>query len=159
MSEAGSPAVKRGRLPDGAIDAMQGQAKGREIMQTVPHKPTEGIYPATPDYIHALEVRQPNRILYVAGTMGLDAQGVPGKTLEQQLELIWSNIRTILASAGMTVRNIVRITSYLRDPAYAEANQAARIAALDGHVVPTTALVAQTLSPDWLVEIEVIAAA
>jgi 2-iminobutanoate/2-iminopropanoate deaminase len=128
-------------------------------MQTVPHNPTDGIYPATPDYIHALEVRQPNRILYVAGTMGLDAQGVPGATLEQQLELIWSNIRTILASAGMTVRNIVRITSYLRDPAYAEANQAARIAALDGHVVPTTALVAQTLSPDWLVEIEVIAAA
>jgi enamine deaminase RidA (YjgF/YER057c/UK114 family) len=127
-------------------------------MQTVPHNPTEGIYPATPDYIHALEVRQPNRILYVAGTMGLDAQGVPGKTLEQQLELIWSNIRTILASADMTLRNIVRITSYLRDPAYAEANQAARIAALDGHVVPTTALVAQTLSPDWLVEVEVIAA-
>jgi len=127
-------------------------------MQTVPHNPTDGIYPATPDYIHALEVRQPNRILYVAGTMGLDAHGVPGKTLEQQLELIWSNIRTILASADMTVRNIVRITSYLRDPAYAGANQAARIAALDGHVVPTTALVAQTLSPDWLVEIEVIAA-
>ncbi|WP_225772151.1 RidA family protein [Inquilinus sp. Marseille-Q2685] len=128
-------------------------------MQTVPHNPTDGIYPATPDYIHALEVRQPDRILYVAGTMGLDAQGMPGATLEQQLELIWSNIRTILAGADMTVRNIVRITSYLRDPAYAEANQAARIAALDGHVVPTTALVAQTLSPDWLVEIEVIAAA
>ena len=128
-------------------------------MQTVAHNPTDGIYPATPDYIHALEVLQPKRILYVAGTMGLDAQGVPGTTLEQQLELIWSNIRTILASAGMTMRNIVRITSYLRDPAYAEANQAARVAALQGHVVPTTALVAQTLSPDWLVEIEVIAAA
>jgi enamine deaminase RidA (YjgF/YER057c/UK114 family) len=127
-------------------------------VQTVPRNPTDGIYPATPDYIHGLEVRQSNRILYVAGTMGLDAQGVPGATLEAQLELIWSNIRTILASADMTVRNIVRITSYLRDPAYAEANQAARIAALQGHVVPTTALVAQTLSPDWLVEIEVIAA-
>lgn len=127
-------------------------------MQTIPHNPA-GIYPATPDYIHALEVRQPNRILYVAGTMGLDAQGVPGKTLEQQLELIWSNIRAILASADMTVRNIVRITSYLRDPAYAGANQAARIAALQGHVVPTTALVAQTLVSEWLVEIEVIAAA
>jgi enamine deaminase RidA (YjgF/YER057c/UK114 family) len=127
-------------------------------MKTVQHNPTAGIYPATPDYIHALEVQQPNRILYVAGTMGLDAQGMPGTTLEQQLELIWSNLRTILASADMTVRNIVRITSYLRDPAYAEANQAARIAALDGHVVPTTALVAQTLVSDWLVEIEIIAA-
>jgi enamine deaminase RidA (YjgF/YER057c/UK114 family) len=128
-------------------------------MQMIARNPTQGIYPATGDYVHAMEVRSPARFLYVAGTMGLDAQGVPGKTLEQQLELIWSNIRTILASAGMTVRNIVRITSYLRDPAYAEANQTARLAALDGHVVPTTALVAQTLSPDWLVEIEVIAVA
>ena len=127
-------------------------------MQLTPHSPADGVYAATDDYVHAMEVRGAERLLFVAGTMGLDATGAPGATLADQLELIWSNIRTILASADMTVRNIVRITSYLRDPAYAEANQAARIAALDGYVVPTTALVAQTLSPDWLVEIEVIAA-
>ena len=62
-----------------------------------------GIYPATPDYIHALEVQKPNRIVYVSGTMGLDAGGVAGETLEEQLALVWSNIRVILASAGMTV--------------------------------------------------------
>ena len=90
--------------------------------------------------------------------MGLDAGGTPGSTLEEQLELIWSNIRTILASAGMTVDNIVRLTSYLRDASYAEANAAARVAALAGRVVPTTAIVAETLVTDWLVEIEVIAA-
>jgi 2-iminobutanoate/2-iminopropanoate deaminase len=127
-------------------------------MQTIPHNPTAGIYPATPDYVHALEVRQPNRILYVAGTMGLDGEGAPAPTLQGQLDLIWSNIRTILASAGMSVDNIVRITSYMRDAAYAEANQNARMAALNGRAVPTTALVVQTLSPDWLVEIEIIAA-
>jgi len=91
--------------------------------------------------------------------MGLDEAGVAGKTLAEQLDLIWSNIRTILASANMTVANIVRITSYMRDAAYAEANQNARIAALEGHVVPTTALVVQTLDSSWLVEIEIIAAA
>jgi 2-iminobutanoate/2-iminopropanoate deaminase len=58
----------------------------------------------------------------------------------------------------MTVDNIVRLTSYLRDPAYAEANAAARIATLGGRPVPTTAIVAGTLADDWLVEIEVIAA-
>lgn len=79
-------------------------------------------------------------MLFVAGTMGLDAQGVPGATLDDQLELIWSNIRTILASAGMTVDNIVRLTSYLRDPSYADANAKARVAALGGRPVPTTAL-------------------
>jgi enamine deaminase RidA (YjgF/YER057c/UK114 family) len=72
--------------------------------------------------------------------------------------LIWSNIRTILASADMTVANIVRLTSYLRDASYAEANAAARVAALDGRAVQTTAIVAETLVSDWLVEIEVIAA-
>ena len=128
-------------------------------MELIPHSPADGVYPAIGDYVHAMEVRGTQRLLFVAGTMGLDPAGRPGVTLNEQLELIWANIRAILASAGMTVDNIVRLTSYLREPAYAEANAAARVAALGGRVVPTTAIVAQTLSPDWLVEIEVIAAA
>jgi 2-iminobutanoate/2-iminopropanoate deaminase len=127
-------------------------------MHLVPHSPTEDIYPATDDYVHAMEVRGAERLLFVAGTMGLDPGGTPGATLAEQLDLIWSNIRTILASAGMTVDNIVRLTSYLRDAADAEANAAARVAALGGRLVPTTAIVAETLSSEWLVEIEVIAA-
>ena len=128
-------------------------------VELVPRNPTEGVYPASVDYVHAMEVRDAGRLLFVAGTMGLDPAGRPGATLAEQLDLIWANIRTILASADMTVANIVRLTSYLRDPAYAEANAAARVAALGGRVVPTTAIVAQTLVDDWLVEIEVIAAA
>jgi len=62
-------------------------------------------------------------------------------------------------AADMTVDNIVRLTSYLRDPAYAEENARARVKALNGRVIPTIGIVAQTLSSDWLVEIEVVAAA
>jgi len=127
-------------------------------MQTVPHSPTEGIYPATPDYVHALEVRAPSRFLFVAGTMGLDPAGVPGSTLAEQLDLVWSNLRTILSAADMTVDNIVRLTSYLRDPSYADANAAARTAALGGRAIPTTAVVVNTLAEYWLVELEIIAA-
>ena len=57
----------------------------------------------------------------------------------------------------MGVDNIVRVTSYLRDAAYAEPNAAARNAALGGRLVPTTAIVVGTLARDWLVELEVIA--
>ena len=128
-------------------------------MQMIVHNPTRGIYPATGDYVHAMEVREPKRFLFVAGTMGLDQNGVAGKTLAQQLDLIWSNIRAILASADMSVDNIVRLTSYLRDPAYAEDNAKARVKALNSRVIPTIGIVAQTLSSDWLVEIEVVAAA
>lgn len=127
-------------------------------MELVPRNPTDGVYPATDDYVHAMEVRGAERMLFVSGTMGLDPAGKPGSSLDEQLDLIWSNIRAILASADMTVDNIVRLTSYLRDPAYAEANAAARVAALGERRVPTTAIVATTLDSDWLVEIEVIAA-
>jgi len=128
-------------------------------MKMIVRNPTLGIYPASSDYVHAMEVQEPARFLYVAGTMGLDERGVAGKTLSEQLDLIWRNIRAILASADMTVDNIVRLTSYLRDPAYAEENAKARVKALNGRVIPTTGIVAQTLSSDCLVEIEVIAAA
>lgn len=128
-------------------------------MKLVNHCPSCGIYAATSDYIHAMEVRNPARFLFVSGTMGLDAASAPGRDLSVQLDLIWSNLRAILADADMDVSNIVRLTSYLRDADYAEANKNARLSALGDHIVPTTAIVVQTLQKDWLVEIEIIAAA
>ena len=127
-------------------------------METVPHNPTDGVYAATDDYLHALEVRGAERLLFVSGTMGLDREGTPGATLEEQLELVWTNIRAILASAGMTVDDIVRLTSYLTDASYAEANARARVEALGGRLVPTTAIVVETLDAGWLVELVVVAA-
>ena len=126
--------------------------------QLLAHDPTDGVYPSTATTYTPMEVRDPQRLLFVAGTMGLDPGGAPGATLAEQLDLVWSNIRTILGSAGMTVDDIVRLTSYLRDASYAEANAAARVKALGGRAVPTTAIVAETLADAWLVEIEVIAA-
>jgi enamine deaminase RidA (YjgF/YER057c/UK114 family) len=116
------------------------------------------MYSTTPDYVHALEVPAPQRWLFVSGTMGLDASGAAPPGLAEQLDLVWSNIAAILASAGMTLDHVVRVTSYLRDAAHAEINAAARIAAL-GRAVPTTAIVVGHLDDSWLVEIEVIAAA
>ncbi|AUW45443.1 RidA family protein [Rhizobium leguminosarum] len=127
-------------------------------MEMIARNPANGIYAASPDYIHALEVRRPSRLLFVSGTMGLDQQGMAAADLEGQLELIWSNLRAILTSADMTVDNIVRLTSYLRDRAFMEANQNARLRALGGRAVPTTAIIVETLRDDWLVEIEIIAA-
>ncbi|MEU4540881.1 hypothetical protein AB0G15_39220 [Streptosporangium sp. NPDC023825] len=57
-------------------------------METVTHDPTEGVHAATGDCVHAIEVRDAERLPSVAGTMGLDPAGVPGATLAEQLELI-----------------------------------------------------------------------
>ena len=128
-------------------------------MQVIAHNPSSGVYPATSDYTHAIEVSTPQRLLFVTGTMGLDEAGQPGAALDEQHALIWNNLRAILASADMSVDNIVRLTSHLRDAGFVEANQNARRAALGGRAIPTTAIVAPILREDWLVEIEVIAAA
>jgi 2-iminobutanoate/2-iminopropanoate deaminase len=127
-------------------------------MELIPHNPTEGVYSTGGDWVHAMEVRNAARLLFVSGTMGLRPDFTAPTTLDEQLECVWNNLRAILASAGMTVDNIVRLTSYLRDASYAEANARARIAALGDRRIPTTAIVVQTLEPDWLIELEVIAA-
>lgn len=127
-------------------------------MRMTPISPTSGIYPAT-DYLHAMEVTGSQRLLFVSGTMGLDDSGEAPDGLEPQLALLWSNLRRILAEAGMTTDNIVRVTSYLRDASFAETNARARLDALGGRRVPTTAIVVGTLLPEWLVEIEAVAAA
>ncbi|WP_157237517.1 hypothetical protein [Planomonospora sphaerica] len=52
-------------------------------MEMIVHNPAEGLYAATDDFVHAIEVRNPSRFLFIAGTMGLDSEGVPGATLEE----------------------------------------------------------------------------
>ncbi len=128
-------------------------------MEMIVRNPADGIYCATPDYVHAMEVRKPERWLFVSGTMGLDIGGNAPDGLDAQLTLIWANLKRILAAADMTTDNVVRLTSYLRSAAFVEANQQARLNALGDRRIPTIAIVAETLSKDWLVEIEVIAAA
>lgn len=128
-------------------------------MQMIERNPKDGIYATTPDYVHAMEVVAPSRFLFSSGTMGLDGNGKAPAGLEEQLALLWSNLRRILADAHMTTDNIIRLTSYLRDVSYVEANQEARLRAIGDRRIPTVAIVAETLTPDWLVEIEIIAAA
>ena len=128
-------------------------------MELIPHNPTECVYSTGGYWVHAMEVRGAERMLFVSGTMGLRPDFSAPPTLDEQLVCLWDNIRAILASANMTTDNIVRLTSYLRDASYAEANAAARLLALGARRIPTTAIVVQTLDSDWLVELEVIAAA
>jgi 2-iminobutanoate/2-iminopropanoate deaminase len=127
-------------------------------MELIAHNPTDGVYSTGGDWVHAMEVRSAARMLFVSGTMGLRPDFTAPPTLDEQLECVWNNLRAILASANMTVDNIVRLTSYLRDASYAEANAQARIAALGERRIPTTAIVVETLAPDWLIELEIIAA-
>ena len=128
-------------------------------MHITPINPAHEIYPATADYVHAMQVTAPTRWLFISGTMGLANDSRAAATLDGQLALIWHNIRRISQEAEMAPDIIMRVTSYLTDAAYAEANQNAREVALGHRPVATTAVIVGTLNSDWLVEVEAIAAA
>lgn len=127
-------------------------------MQMKTHDPSAIFAPVGP-YTHGLEVVEARRLLFITGTMGLDKDGQAPEGIEAQCALAWRNIGAILEDAGMTVRNLVKVTCYLADRAYREANMKARAAALGDHRVATTVVAAALLEDGWLVEIEAIAAA
>ena len=127
-------------------------------MQMKTHDPSTIFAPVGP-YTHGLEVVEARRLLFITGTMGLDKNGKAPDGIEAQCTLAWRNIGAILESAGMSVRNLVKVTCYLADRSYRGANMKARADALGDHRVATTVIAAALLEDGWLVEIEAIAAA
>ncbi|AMJ60584.1 RidA family protein [Bosea sp. PAMC 26642] len=122
------------------------------------HNPAAMFVPVGP-YCHGLEVVQPKRFLFSSGTMGLDKEGLAPEGIEAQLEIAWTNLKAILADAGMDVGNIVKVTTFLADRSMRGPATAYRQAMLRDHKPAVTTMVAGLLQDDWLVEIEIVAAA
>ncbi len=110
-------------------------------------------------YVHGLETPAGTRTLHVSGQVGMAKDGSIPDGAAAQSELIWQNIGAILASAGMGIGDIVKMTAYLVSADDLAAYGAARTAALAGHR-PTSTLVyvAGLVKPELKVEVEVIAA-
>lgn len=123
------------------------------------HNPPE-LFPRYSNYSHAVELRGGARMLFISGLNGFLADG---KTMplafDEQAEIIWGHLRTILVSAGMTVQNLVSLRFYLADPKYDEANMRIRNKHLGEHSVALTVVCCQLLDPKWKLEIEAVAAA
>jgi|JI7StandDraft_1071085.scaffolds.fasta_scaffold214691_2 2-iminobutanoate/2-iminopropanoate deaminase len=97
--------------------------------------------------------------LYVAGQIGIDAQGVASTDFETQTRQTWKNIEAILAEAGMTLQDIVKTTIYLVDRADYATFAKVRAEVLNGHKPASTLVyVSGLVKPEWKVEIDVIAA-
>lgn len=122
--------------------------------------PPSMMEPFSNAYHHVVVVPPGQRLAYVAGQVGLRADGTLPDTLEEQAEQAWVNLMTALDGAGMKAENIVKITAYLLDaddyPAYAAA-RSRHIG--DERPASTAILVRQLLKPEWRFEIEAVAAA
>jgi 2-iminobutanoate/2-iminopropanoate deaminase len=128
-------------------------------MPIVPHTPA-GVFPPYRGYVHAAEVVQGTRLLFISGLNGFEEDGkAMPDSFEEQAELIWQHLRTILAAAGMRVTNLVSLHTYLADPKYDEANARLREKQLGSHRVASTVVCCQLLDPRWKLEVEAVAAA
>ena len=128
-------------------------------MAIIPHNPP-GLFPPYRGYVHAAEAVGGSRLLFISGLNGFEEDGTTmPESFEDQADLIWKHIRTILSSAGMEVSNLVSLRTYLADPKYDEANAQMRTRQLGSHRVAATVVCCQLLEPRWKLEVEAVAAA
>jgi len=110
-------------------------------------------------YSHGVEVPPNARWLHVAGQIGLRKDGTLPASVEEQTEVAWQNIVEILAAAGMKVTDLVKITQYLTRLDHFPRYAATRAKFLAGHRPASTGLIISSLvKPEYLVEVEAIAA-
>ena len=127
-------------------------------MPIVQHNPTT-VFPPYRSYSHAIEVRGDSRMLVVSGLNGFQPDGVTmPESFEEQAELIWAHLKTILGGAGMTVANLVSLRFYLADPEFDEANVRMRVKHLGAHRPALTVVCCRLLDPRWKLEVEAMAA-
>jgi enamine deaminase RidA (YjgF/YER057c/UK114 family) len=123
------------------------------------HHNPPGVFPPYANYVHAVEVPADSRTLYVSGLNGFEEDGTTmPPTFERQAELVWQHLATVLASAGMSYADLVHLRFYLAEAADDRANVATLRAQLGEHRAARTVICAQLLEPEWLIEVEAIAA-
>jgi 2-iminobutanoate/2-iminopropanoate deaminase len=110
-------------------------------------------------YSDAVEAPAQARWLFTAGTPGLAVDGTLPGDMTGQAELAWGHIMTLLERAGMTLRDVVKVTQYLRRESDIADYAKVRARVLGGARPASMLLVVPALvRPDFLLEIEICAA-
>ena len=119
----------------------------------------DGSPPVQGSYPQAVETTGATRWLHLSGQIPVAPDGSQSPDFRGQCEQVWSNVETQLTAAGMTLDNLVKVTTFLSDRAYALENREVRVARLAGRQPALTVIVTGLFDAAWLVEIEAIAAA
>ncbi|MDX6276431.1 MAG: hypothetical protein QOJ72_559 [Nocardioidaceae bacterium] len=127
-------------------------------MQITPHNPP-GVFPAYRNYAHAVEVPAGARTVYISGINGFEADGqTMPPAFASQAALVWSHLEEIRGSAGMNYADLVSLRFFLASAADDPSNVEILSTHLGDHLAARTVVVQQLLEPNWLVEVEAIAA-
>ncbi len=115
------------------------------------------------NYAHAVHVSDATQWVFTSGVVPTRGDGTVPSAIGEQADVVWGNIRTLLADAGLQMDDIVSVTTYVvatsdladRLPEV----MAARDRALGGYRAASTLVTVPALAqPAWQMEIAVIAA-
>ena len=124
-------------------------------MTLTPHNPQTPMA----NYSHGIEVPPNARWLHISGQVAVDKDGKTPESFEAQVALVFENLGAVLTSAGMTPKDLVKVNVYLLRPEDIPALRAARDTFQgDARPASTLVVVSRLVRPEWLVEIEAVAA-
>ena len=118
-----------------------------------------GVAAPAGNYSHGVEVPPGARWLYLAGQVGTNPDGTVPPDIAAQSDRVFENIKAILAGAGMTIADLVKLNVLLVPSADVPAFREVRNRHLGDHKPASTlAVISALASPAFLVEVEAIAA-
>lgn len=122
------------------------------------HNPSE-IAPPFSCYSHGASAPADARWLYISGQVGVTVDGNVPTSAQKQIELAWDNLFAVLASAGMSVTDLVKVDGFITSPDLVPLFREEREKRFAGHAAATTmVIVAGLAEPNLFVEIQAVAA-
>ena len=128
-------------------------------MTTIRSLTGDGSPPVQGSYPQAVEVTGATRWLYLSGQIPVAPDGALAPDFTGQCRQVWANVETQLHAAGMTLDNLVKVTTFLASRDHALENRQVRLEVLAGRQPALTVIVTGLFDESWLVEIEAVAAA
>ena len=109
-------------------------------------------------YAQAALVSDAEEWLFVSGQIPENAEGWIPESFEEQAALAWDNVKAQLSAAGMTTKDLVKVTTFLSSREFNLQNRQARTRALGDNAPALTVIIAGIFDERWLLEIEAVAA-
>ncbi|MBV9287858.1 MAG: RidA family protein [Hyphomicrobiales bacterium] len=119
----------------------------------------DSIHPPFANYAHGVEVAPPARIVFCSGQLGVGANGAVPEAVEDQARLCFRAIGAILADAGMSLADLVRLSAYVSAAEYMSGYMKVRDEFVSRPPPASTLMIVQGFArPEFKVEIEAVAA-
>jgi len=129
-------------------------------MKTALLNPSDIVDLPVPKYAHGALVEDAQRWVHLSGQVGLAPDGSMRTGCEAQTRQAFDNILACLRDADMTIDNVVMLRIYLTSRSDLTALRKVRAEVFGDRNCPSTLVyVSGLVGEDWLVELEIVAAA